>query len=275
MKILNNVSVTDQQFAFLADLIRRSTGIVITDAKRGLLTARLNRRLRHLGFSSYDEYCLFLRSPDGVAEHQEIISSITTNVTAFFRESHHFDALRLRVLPPLLNAAKRGERIRIWSCACSTGEEVYSIALTVLSLERSAEKLDVLVLGTDIDPLVVEKAETGIYDASVEKQIPDEHLIHFDQTSDGRVVVKDYVKKIIRFAPLNLHEAWPFSGRFDVIFCRNVVIYFDTGDRRRLWTRLGDQLKSGGSLFIGHSERLDGEASSVFKLAGNTQYVKV
>ncbi|TVP73311.1 MAG: chemotaxis protein [Rhodobacteraceae bacterium] len=272
--VVSDVFLTDQQFSFLSEIVHKNSGIVITEAKRGLLTARLNRRLRHLGLSSYDEYCSFLRQPGGESERQEIISSITTNVTAFFREVHHFEALRSKVLPPLLEAARRGERVRVWSCACSTGEEVYSIALSVFNLEREVAKMDFLILGTDIDPLVVAKAQAGVFDQDAERQIPREFCSFFARGSNRTVCISDSVKSIVRFATLNLHGDWPFSGRFDIIFCRNVVIYFDSEGRKRLWGRLGERLNRGGSLFIGHSERLDGEAASGFKLAGATHYVK-
>lgn len=267
-------SLTSEQFSRLAKIVHDDSGIVLTEAKRGLLMARLNRRLRVLGLSEYGAYCTLLSSPEGDEERRHMLSAVTTNVTAFFREDHHFDALTRQVLPPLIEAARKGGRVRLWSAACSSGEEPYSIAISVLEAFPDVARYDLLVLATDIDPVMVAKAEAGIFtEDAVQGLDPAKLSKHFTRAGNA-YEVRPALRNMMRFAELNLHKDWPFSGQFDVIFCRNVVIYFDGNARRLLWQRFATQLNSGGHLFIGHSERLDGPASAAFRLTGPTHYIK-
>lgn len=266
-------ALTTEQFGRIARIVREDSGIVLTEAKRGMLMARLNRRLRLLGLSEYGAYCAVLDGPDGLDERRMMLSAVTTNVTAFFREAHHFKALTDAVLPPLIEAARKGARVRLWSAACSSGEEPYSMAMTVLEAFPDVARYDLLILATDIDPQMVEKAQTGVFsEASVQGLDPARLQAHFTRTGSS-YEVRTPIRSMMRFAELNLHKEWPFSARFDVIFCRNVVIYFDEDARRQLWQRFSRQLHSGGHLFIGHSERLDGPASAAFRLAGPTYYI--
>lgn len=266
-------SLTPEQFSQLAKIVHDDSGIVLTEAKRGLLMARLNRRLRLLGLSEYGAYCTLLDGPNGSEERRKMLSAVTTNVTAFFREAHHFDILARQVLPPLIETARKGGRVRLWSAACSSGEEAYSIAMTVLEAFPDVARYDLLLLATDIDPLMVEKAETGVYSAEALQGLDPTRLrTHFTPTGTS-YEVRASLRNMMRFAELNLHQKWPFSAKFDVIFCRNVVIYFDGNARRLLWQRFSNQLHQGGHLFIGHSERLDGSASTMFRLAGPTHYI--
>lgn len=266
--------LTAAEFDYLAKIIHEDSGIVLTQAKQGLLMARLNRRLRQLGLSNYKAYCALLDSPGGGEERRNILSAITTNVTAFFRESHHFEALVRQVLPPLVDVARKGGRVRLWSAACSSGEEPYSMAMSVLEVFPDVARHDLLILATDIDPVMVAKAEAGIYpEASVlglDGAKRDKYFVRRTNTYE----VRDALRQFMRFAELNLHDEWPFSGQFDVVFCRNVVIYFDGAARQRLWQRFATHLTPEGHLFIGHSERLDGPASGAFRLAGPTYYAK-
>ncbi|MGP9789099.1 CheR family methyltransferase [Roseinatronobacter sp. NSM] len=267
-------SLTTEQFSRLAKIVHEDSGIVLTEAKRGLLMARLNRRLRVLGLSEYGAYCALLGSPEGGEERRHMLSAVTTNVTAFFREDHHFDALTLQVLPPLIDAARKGGRVRLWSAACSSGEEPYSMAISVLEAFPDVSRYDLLVLATDIDPVMVAKAEAGIFSEDAVQGLDPAKLSKHFTRSGGTYEVRPALRDMMRFAELNLHKDWPFSGQFDVIFCRNVVIYFDGNARRMLWQRFATQLNADGHLFIGHSERLDGPASAAFRLVGPTHYIK-
>lgn len=267
-------SLTAAQFDRLAAIIHEDSGIVLTQAKRGLLMARLNRRLRILGLADYGAYCALLDGAEGMAERRQILSAVTTNVTAFFREPHHFEAMTRQVLPPLIEAARRGGRVRLWSAACSSGEEAYSMAMTVLEAFPDVARHDLLILATDIDPVMVARAEAGVYpEASVEGVAPARRDKHFTRTDAG-YEIRDPLRQFMRFAEMNLHHDWPFSGAFDVVFCRNVVIYFDEAARQRLWQRLAAQIAPGGHLFIGHSERLDGTVGHAFRLVGPTHYAR-
>ncbi len=247
---------------------------MLTEAKRGLLMARLNRRLRALGLSDYAGYCAFLNGPDGQGERRNILSAVTTNVTAFFREAHHFEVLTRQVLPPLIHAARKGARVRLWSAACSSGEEPYSIAMCVLDAFPDAAKHDFLILGTDIDPAIVSKAEAGSYDDDLLQGLSPARRDKYFSRIQSAFEVRANLREVTRFAELNLHHDWPFSGAFDVIFCRNVVIYFDEQARQRLWQRFAGQITATGHLFIGHSERVDGPAQAAFRLVGPTHYAR-
>ncbi|ARO14846.1 chemotaxis protein methyltransferase CheR [Ketogulonicigenium robustum] len=265
-------AMTAAQFGKLSQIVHSDTGIVLSEAKRGLLVARLSKRLRALNMADFGAYCTLLDSDRGKEERRHLLSAITTNVTAFFREGHHFDALARDVLPQLIARAKAGGRVRLWSAACSSGEEAYSMAMTVLDAFPDAAQHDVLILATDIDPEVVARAESGVYPTDTIAAIGGQRLRkYFDQQGDS-FTAKPALKAIMRFGELNLHQPWPFSGTFDVIFCRNVVIYFDTDMRRSLWQRFATVLSSDGALFIGHSERVDGPAAQQFRITGATQY---
>ncbi|MCC5959279.1 MAG: protein-glutamate O-methyltransferase [Rhodobacteraceae bacterium] len=267
--------MTAEQFGRIADIVREDSGIILTEAKRGMLMARLNRRLRILGLSGYGAYCTLLDGPDGRDERRNMLSAVTTNVTAFFREAHHFNTLTQQVLPPLIDIARKGGRVRLWSAACSSGEEPYSMAMSVLEAFPDVARYDLLILATDIDPLMVEKAQAGVFsESSMQGLDPARLRTHFTRTGNS-FEVRAPLRNMMRFAELNLHQEWPFSARFDVIFCRNVVIYFDGNARRRLWLRFAEQLQANGHLFIGHSERLDGPASAAFRLAGPTHYISI
>ncbi len=267
-----DLTLSPAQFSRLAEIVRADTGIVLTEAKRGLLVARLSKRLRALRLTDFGAYCDRLNGHDGAEERRHLLTAITTNVTAFFREGHHFNALGQELQGALGARARAGDRIRLWSAACSSGEEPYSIAMTVLEALPEASGLDLLILATDIDPDMVARAEDGVYPAESVRPIGPARLRRFFDEQGDRFAAKPELRRIMRFAELNLHESWPFSGRFDVIFCRNVVIYFDAEGRQRLWQRFAEVMAPGGQLFIGHSERLDGPAARMFDPMGSTQY---
>ncbi|WP_114965954.1 protein-glutamate O-methyltransferase [Alkalilacustris brevis] len=260
-------------FRRLARIVQADSGIRLTEAKQSLVVSRLSRRLRSLGLGGFEQYCNLVEAPDGAGERQRMISSLTTNVTRFFREEHHFRQLGESVLPPLVARARAGGRVRLWSAGCSSGEEPYSIALTLLDLCPEAPRLDLRILASDIDPDVLEKAQQGRYPPQAAAAVPARLLDGFLKGSDGASIeIGAAARGLVTFRQLNLLERWPFQGRFDIIFCRNVVIYFDAVTQDTLWQRFAGVLVPGGHLFIGHSERLSPAAQPQFQNAGVTCY---
>ncbi|PZM12022.1 protein-glutamate O-methyltransferase CheR [Rhizobium tubonense] len=260
----------------IAAMIYSDAGISLNETKASLVYSRLSKHIRNLGLSGFHEYCSLVSSPAGGAARREMLSHLTTNFTRFFRENHHFEHLKTEVLPALLARAKSGGRVRIWSAACSDGQEPYSIALTVLSLMPNAADYDFRILATDIDPKILTLARAGAYDeAALETVSPAMRKQWFQEVEiQGRrkFQVDDRVKRLITFNELNLMAQWPFKGTFDVIFCRNVVIYFDEPTQVKIWSRFADLLPEGGHLYIGHSERVSGDAKSVLDNIGITTY---
>lgn len=260
------------QFAQLTRIVHEESGICLPETKRGLLAARISRRLRILKMDDFSAYCGLLSSAQGMDERRNLLMAITTNVTAFFREAHHFDFLSREILPNLIAHAKRGGRVRIWSAACSSGEEAYSIAMTVLDVFPDAARHDFLILASDIDPQMINRARTGCYTEHDVRGIERAKRDQYFSRSGDSFEVRDHLRKILRFAELNLHAEWPFRGQFDVILCRNVVIYFDSPLRQKLWSKFAGYLNQNGYLMIGHSERIDGPAANSFQLSGPTTY---
>jgi len=266
---------TADDFRQIATLIKDASGIHLTEAKAPLVYSRLAKRLRTTGISSFSDYCAFVTSDDGVEERNNMLNALTTNVTRLFREPHHFDMLKSTVLPPLLAQAKRGGRVRLWSSACSSGEEPYSIALTILSMMPDAASLDIKILASDIDKNILDKAQRGVYRSSnvdaVPKALKQKYFEKSDRAGDEWRVT-DAAKKLITFRRLSLITPWPVKGPFDVIFCRNVVIYFDDSTQQQLWQKFQNVMSPGGWLFIGHSERVSGPAAASFSSQGFTAY---
>lgn len=247
---------TRADFERVAGLLYAASGIHLVEAKATLVYSRLAKRLRTLRLASFRAYCDLVESPAGADERQAFLSALTTNVTRFFREPHHFEHLSARVLPALARAAAAGERVRLWSAGCSMGHEPYSMAMTVLEAIPDAARLDVKILASDIDPQVVEKARRGLYGAGDIEPVPAPLRARaFSRAGEDRFEVRPEIRALISFRTLNLMDAWPMQGRFDVIFCRNVAIYFDDATQARLWTRFAERLTPEGRLYIGHSER--------------------
>lgn len=269
------LELSDDEFASLAQLIHRETGIFMAPSKRALLQSRLYKRLRALGLESFGKYCALLEGRDGEIERRELISAITTNVTRFMREPHHFQELRQEVLPALLERARGGGRVRIWSAGCATGEEPYSLAFTVLDLLPEAASHDIRILATDLDPRVIGIAKAGCYPvASLVSFSPEARQKYFQPAGEGVAEVREEARRLVAFRVLNLLHDWPFRGDFDVVFCRNVVIYFDRDTQRRLFDRLAEVIEPGGWLYIGHSETL-WTVSERFAPEGRTVYRRV
>ncbi|WP_412051121.1 protein-glutamate O-methyltransferase [Hoeflea sp. Naph1] len=265
--------LTRRDLSDIAGMIYSDAGIALNESKASLVYSRLSKRLRQIGMNSFRDYCVLVGSTEGAAERREMLSFLTTNFTRFFRENHHFDHLRQQVLPGLLARAKAGGRVRIWSAGCSDGQEPYSIALTVLGMAPDAASMDIRILATDIDPKIIAQAKAGIYDVqAIETVDAAMRKKWFTPVEDIKFKVNDPVKQLISFRELNLMAQWPFKGQFDVIFCRNVVIYFDEPTQARIWVRYADLLPPGGHLYIGHSERLSGEGKGRFENTAITTY---
>lgn len=262
-------TMSDADFDALSRLIQTETGIVMNASKRSMLVSRLSRRLRTLGIEDFTLYRNLVEGGGAEEERRALFSAVTTNVTGFFREPVHFEALG-RIVPDLAERGRSGDRIRIWSAGCSSGEEPYSIAVTLAENWKDLEYADLRILATDIDRAMVERARRGVYDAQCAAPALVRHSTRQDDTGSFRM--DDKIRSIIAFEELNLLGPWPFKGMFDVIFCRNVVIYFDPETRRHLWRRYAERLHPGGFLFIGHSERIDADLAPYLAPAGVTQY---
>ncbi len=273
------ITLETPEFEALRKLIYAQCGIRLNDRKRVLAESRLLKRLRALNLDSFGEYLQVLNAGgSGSDEMREMINCITTNKTSFFRESHHFDILRDQVIPGLVEKARRTgtKRIRIWSSACSKGHEPYTIAITVMDALGSMAGWDVKILGTDIDTQVIAEAQHGIYSLSDVEDVPPElRRLAFDKIDDGTFQVRKAVRDLVTFRRLNLIEPlWPVRTLFDVVFCRNVAIYFDQPTQQQLFTRLAAQTEEDGFLFVGHSENLHW-LSNVVRSIGNTVYQPV
>jgi len=273
-------SVPSREFAFgeedfeaLRRLVKSLTGINLSDQKRELVYGRLTRRLRALGLASFREYRRLL-----AADAQELVqltNAITTNLTAFFRERHHFDYLCEEVLRPIAADPRAARRVRIWSAGCSSGEEPYSIAMTVIEALADLPRWDIRILATDLDSDVLARARAGIYPAGRMHGVDAERLARFfierrDGTGASYQVLPE-LAALVTFKQLNLMHKLPMKGPLDAIFCRNTVIYFDKDTQRDLFRRIAALQHPGDKLFLGHSESLF-QVSGDYDLIGRTVY---
>lgn len=274
---LLDMQLSDQEFNFIRTVVEKNAGIILGANKRQLVQGRLARRLREIGLSSVAEYCEVLRN-GGPEELVSLINAITTNVTSFFRENHHFEALMAVMLPEAMGRNERTRRLRIWSAGCSSGEEPYSIAMAAAESLSGVRGWDFKILATDIDSDILAAAANGEYPLERLNGVSDERRRRWftkDATvTEGYARVHPDLQKLITFRPLNLMGEWPMRGPFDVIFCRNVMIYFDQPTRDRLVLRYAGLLADGGYLCLGHSESIHMQHSR-FKLVGRTIYRKL
>jgi chemotaxis protein methyltransferase CheR len=264
-------------FNFICKFVYDSTGIVLNDSKREMVYRRLTRIVRERKLKSFSEYCRLLKTQPE-KESSYFINAITTNLTSFFRENHHFEYLKNIEIPSLLNTAKHDKRLRFWSSACSTGEEPYSLAITLLeSINSSHHDWDIKILATDIDSNVLTKAKNGVYDIDRIDDLPIENYQRYFHKGTGsnenKVKTEKKLQQLITFKQLNLMPDWPMNGPFDVIFCRNVIIYFDKATQEMLFSRYYDMLTPGGLLILGHSENL-GSYQKYFENVGRTMFRK-
>jgi chemotaxis protein methyltransferase CheR len=270
------LSITDGEFRLLRDLIRKHTGIALSDHKRALTCSRLAKRLRHYHLECYqDYYDLLTRSAAGKEELVAMVNAITTNKTQFFREPHHFKFLFERVLQPL--QTERRWPLLIWSAGTASGEEAYSMAMTVREATSEERDPGVRILATDISTDVLRRAEAGVYAKELARHVPEallhRYFLNGRGAHHGFVCAKPALRSLIRFQQLNLmDDPWPMRGPFDVIFCRNVLIYFDKPTQQQLVSRFGALLRPGGFLMLGHSEALHGFDCG-FQPVGHSIYV--
>jgi chemotaxis protein methyltransferase CheR len=265
-------TLSRDDFRRISQMIYDDAGIKLTEGKAALVYARLAKRLRALKMQAFRDYCDLVSSPDGQSERQEMLTSLTTNVTKFFREPHHFEHLKTQIVAPFVQKGGHG-RLRLWSAACSTGQEPYSIAFTLLSAWPDAANHDVRILATDIDRNVLAAAEAGVYaETLLEGVSPDMRARYFEPAERGQARVVQAVRRLIAFRPLNLVESWPMQGQFQAIFCRNVVIYFDEPTQQRVWEKFTPRLTPDGALYIGHSERVTGPAAQHLRSQGVSTY---
>ena len=231
--------------------------------------------MRQLKLQTFEDYFRVLDAPESAAHVQDFVNALTTNLTRFWREEHHFDHL-IHYVGGLIERKPRRSvdarpRLRIWSAGCSTGQEPYCIAMDLLAAYPELKRWDFRILATDIDTAVLQKAETGIYPESELNGLAAERAALLERGADGSVVVPKAARRHVSFKPLNLIAPWPMRGQFDAVFCRNVTIYFDKLTQSRVFARLGAILTPGGFLYIGHSENLAGSHDG-FRLVGKTVY---
>lgn len=270
-------ALTNQDFKFIASLVYEKTGIVLADHKRNMVYSRLSRRLRSLGLVTFKQYCDYLQQEQHSDELLHLVNAITTNLTSFFREAHHFEHLANEVFTPFFEN-KNNQHLRIWSAGCSQGCEPYSIAMTLAPFMEKNPKTNAKILATDIDTNMLARGRSGQYRKEDYESIPERYRKYVKrQKREGEdgILMDVALRKLITFNQLNLLDTqWPMRGKFDVIFCRNVVIYFDKETQKILFDRYASALKDDGWLYIGHSESLF-KVCDRFKLIGKTIYRKV
>ena len=261
-------------FAQIAKIIYDAAGIVLPQGKAMLVYSRLAPLVRSCGTITFSRYIELIRANG--AELNKAVAALTTNHTFFYREAHHFDHLRAEVRPRVIEKLRGNRPVRLWSAGCSSGEETWSILMTLLGPDRTAglnlARADLRVLATDIAPHAVARARDAVYPASDLKPVPEDLRRAWTKESNGQVTMSDTLRSIVRFRLLNLLGDWPIQGKFDFIFCRNVMIYFDNPTQERLVKRFCEALTPSGFLYIGHSERVTGPAANDFQLVGPTIY---
>ena len=273
--------LSDREFESFRALVAAHTGIALGPHKRVLLQARLAKRLRALGLTTFTEYHRVLVEQDPAGEEiVRFVNAVTTNKTDFYREPHHFAYLAERWAPEARDRAPGGDPrvVRIWSAGCSTGEEPYTVAMTLADTLANSTGWNVRILASDVDTDVLEHAAAGIYSVDDVRSIPRatlaRHFLRGTGTSTGLVRLRPALRSLVTFRRINLlGPRWPIGARFDVIFCRNVLIYFDRPTQHRVLDRLAGFLTEGGALVLGHSEAIHGMVSGL-RHAGNTIYHK-
>lgn len=260
----DKLTLTDEEFEQISELVYDHCGINLHDGKKELVRSRLAKILRQKRFSSYSEYMNYVTADTSGQAFSELIDLLSTNLTSFFRESIHFDYLEKTFLPELISQKqKKSElRLRAWSAGCSSGEEPYTIAITLLEALSERSRWDVKLLATDISTRILQRAQQGIYERKRIEPVPpalkNKYLLMRNRNGQKEFEVTQPLRQIIVFKYLNLMKEWPFRGPMDFIFCRNVMIYFDKPTQQRLIDRFWQVLAPGGVLFTGHSESLTG-----------------
>ena len=266
-------SISDRDFAEIVHIALEVSGIFIDDSKRPMIYSRFSRRLRELKIDSFAEYIDLLKRGDQ-GEYTAFINTVTTNLTYFFREPHHFEFLRQTAIPALIKRNASSKNLRLWSSACSSGQEAYSMAMVAA---ESSQLLDwnTRILATDIDTEMVESCSVGIYAQDTLRGLPPQQQTQWmQQCGDGRLKFKDKLRGMLLTKQLNLFSTWPFRSGVDVIFCRNALIYFDESHQHDLLTKFADYQTPGAYLFLGHSESIKG-TTFPYKRVSNTVYERL
>lgn len=265
---------TWEDFNVLRKISNDHSGILVPDEKFDMYYSRLSKRVRMFGLKNFKQYCRLLKK-DSNQELTEFINAVTTNLTSFFRENYHFEFLQENLIPELLKKNNSTKQIKVWSAGCSTGEEPYSIAMTLA--EQLPSDWSIKILATDLDTHVLHIAACGVYSSNCVSGLSKQRMKRWFRKGTGqnahKVKVKQELQQLIHFKQLNLIKEWPIKGTFDFIFCRNVLIYFDRQTKETLANRYANLLMNGSKLFIGHSESLH-HLDTHFKLIGKTIYQK-
>ena len=270
---LIGISLSEKQFNYVRNMIYRIAGIKLQSGKEEMVKARLMKRLRVLGISSYEKYLDFVEKDTSKTELTHLVDVLTTNKTDFFREQQHFDFLSQQIIPKL---DKHG-KFRIWSAGCSSGEEPYTIAMLLREELPNVDMYDIRILATDVSSRMVERVRQAQYDKKTLNDVAplyrNKYFISPNGKSEGSYRIRDDVRNMVRVARLNLMQPWPMQGPFDIIFCRNVMIYFDKETQEKLINRYWEMLPPGGYLFVGHSESMAG-ISHKFQYVQPAVYIK-
>lgn len=275
---MNYFELSDREFTLFSRLVLEKAGINLHEGKKELVRSRLSRRLRAKKMDRFKDYYKFLLADESGEELIHMLDAISTNLTSFFREPKHFDFLEKTALPTVLAGKKtRIKQINIWSAGCSSGEEPYTLSICLHEFAEKVSDLDIRILATDISTKVLTTAANGVYHKSQIQTIPPIVLRKYFQRGRDRwnehFRLKPFVRNTIQFQRLNLMEPFPFNNKFQIIFCRNVMIYFDKTVQNKLVNKYYDCLEPGGYLFIGHSESLMGTEHR-FKYIQPTIYQK-
>lgn len=268
----SEIAFSDEDFSMISKMAAQNYGIDIPTNKKDLLHARIARRMRTLGIFSFQEYMDKVSYRNNADERSNFLTLLTTNTTSFFRERHHFDFLKSNVLPDFKGTFPNSE-INIWSAGCSLGQEPYSIAATLEQYRRTDPGFTASIAATDVDDIVLRKAKAGVYEGSETRGLSDEEkTILFGKAIGSTFSITDRIRESIRFDSFNLMDQFNYSKQYDVVFCRNVVIYFARETQLEMWRKFQRVIKPGGYLFLGHSERLAGPTLEIFENVGLTIY---
>ncbi|MES2303115.1 MAG: protein-glutamate O-methyltransferase CheR [Pseudomonadota bacterium] len=266
----------DADFRAISEIAHKEAGIVLPAGKAMLVYSRLAPLVRNTGCATFGAYVIRIR--EDAAERQKAICALTTNHTFFYRESHHFEHFASEVRPGFVDRLQQGGKVRLWSAGCSSGEETWSLLMTFLGSDHAKgidiARRDLRLLASDIATHALTKARAATYRAEDVKAVPDDLSRAWTRTIGEEATIAPEVQQLARFRTLNLLGDWPMQGQFDVIFCRNVMIYFDNPTKERLVERFADKLVPGGWLYIGHSERVTGPALDQLSTMGPTIYRK-
>lgn len=273
---LSPYPLSDEMFLWVQKTIYDKAGISLSQKKKQMVQGRLSRRLRCLNLQTFEQYRDLLCSAQYPDEFTEFINALTTNKTSFYREPHHFHYLQQRLLPQWFASSRP---VTIWSSACSTGQEPYTIAMVIKAYRQQIGRKgpEIRILATDLDTQVLDRAQTAVYELDSVSELGSNQLkngfLRGVGDNHNKVRVQDEVRRLVQFQQMNLNSLWKFAHQFDLIFCRNVMIYFDGPTQQRLLQRFHKQLKNDGTLILGHSETL-GRCETDYRSLGKTIFCK-